>query len=80
MGECLSLIHIFCANGPLKDIVKVAEEKYKENDHFDGFLPLTQEFGCSQAGKDLETQTKVIAGVIKNANFGGVLMLSLIHI
>ena len=68
---------VFCANGPLKDIVKAAEEKYKENDHFDGFLPLTQEFGCSQAGKDLETQTKVIAGVIRNANFGGVLMVSL---
>lgn len=68
---------VFCANGPLKDIVKAAEEKYKENDHFDGFLPLTQEFGCSQAGKDLETQTKVVAGLIKNANFGGVLMVSL---
>ena len=25
---------VFCANGPLKDIVKAAEENYKENDHF----------------------------------------------
>ena len=68
---------VFCANGPLKDIVEAAKAKYPENDHFDGFLPLTQEFGCSQTGSDLTTQMKVIAGVIKNANFGGVLLVSL---
>lgn len=68
---------VFCANGPLKDIAKAAEEKYKPNDHFDGFISLNQEFGCSQTGKDLESLCRVVAGVVKNANFGGVLLVSL---
>ena len=68
---------VFCANGPQRDIYELAKQKYAVNDHFDGFLSFTQEFGCSQTGTELEKQAKTIAGVIRNANFGGVLMVSL---
>lgn len=68
---------VFCANGPLQRLAKMAEQKYPVDEGFDGIFPLTQEFGCSQAGKDLETTCQILAGMIKNANFGGVLIVSL---
>ena len=68
---------VFCANGPQRDIYELAKAKYAPNDHFDGFISFTQEFGCSQTGEELEKQAQTIAGVIRNANFGGVLMVSL---
>ncbi|MEY8298264.1 altronate dehydratase family protein [Emergencia timonensis] len=68
---------VFCANGPLQKLAKMADQKYPVNESFDGIFPLTQEFGCSQAGKDLETTCRILAGMIKNANFGGVLIVSL---
>lgn len=68
---------VFCANGPLQKIASLAAEEYKKNDNFDGILPLTHPYGCSQTGKDLEITGKIISGVISNANFGGVLVVSL---
>ncbi len=68
---------VFCANGPLQKIASLAAEKYKQTENFDGILPLTHPYGCSQTGKDLETTGKIISGVISNANFGGVLVVSL---
>lgn len=68
---------VFCANGPLQKIASFASEKYKATENFDGILPLTHPYGCSQTGKDLETTGKIVAGVINNANFGGVLVVSL---
>ncbi len=68
---------VFCANGPLQKIASLAAEKCKKTDNFDGILPLTHPYGCSQTGKDLETTGKIVAGIINNANFGGVLVVSL---
>ncbi|MBR0597839.1 UxaA family hydrolase [Sinanaerobacter chloroacetimidivorans] len=68
---------VFCANGPLQKIASIAKEKYKKTENFDGILPLTHPYGCSQTGKDLETTGRTIAGIIKNPNFGGVLVVSL---
>lgn len=68
---------VFCANGSNRDICEAAKEKYPQTSDFDGFLSFTQEFGCSQAGTDLETHAKTIAGIIQNGNFGGVLLVSL---
>lgn len=68
---------VFCANGPLQKIASLAAEKYKPTDNFDGILPLTHPYGCSQTGKDLEVTGKIVAGIINNANFGGVLVVSL---
>ncbi|MBN7772987.1 UxaA family hydrolase [Clostridium aminobutyricum] len=68
---------VFCANGPLHKLSRLANSKYPSTTFFDGILPLTQDFGCSQTGKDLDTTCKILAGVIKNANFGGVIIVSL---
>lgn len=68
---------VFCSNGPLQKIAQLAAEKYPANDHFDGVLPLTHPYGCSQTGSDLAMTARTLAGVIRNANFGGVLVVSL---
>jgi altronate hydrolase len=68
---------VSCANGPLQQLVKLAEKKYAEAENFDGIVALTHPYGCSQTGKDFEITAKILAGVIQNANFGGVLLVSL---
>ncbi len=68
---------VFCSNGPSKRLAELAAEKYPVNGHFDGMLYMDQEFGCSQTGHDLELTCKTLAGLIKNANFGAVLVVSL---
>ncbi|MDK2868510.1 MAG: altronate hydrolase [Clostridiales bacterium] len=68
---------VFCANGPLNAIAKKAAEKYPPTPYFDGVLPLTHPYGCSQTGKDLEITARTLAGIINNANFGAVLIISL---
>ena len=67
---------VFCANGPLRKLSKMAEEKYPAKENFDGIIAFDQQFGCSQTGQDLVTTCKIIAGIAKNANFGGVLLVS----
>ncbi len=76
-NHMLIIPSVFCANGPLQRIAALAAERYKKSENFDGVLPLTHPYGCSQTGKDLELTGKIISGVISNANFGGVLVVSL---
>ena len=68
---------VFCANGPLEHLSEIAKEKYPMTDNFDGIFPLTHPYGCSQTGYDLELTCKILSGVIQNANFGAVLIVSL---
>jgi altronate hydrolase len=68
---------VFCANGPLERLAELAKEKYPATENFDGILPLPHPYGCSQTGADLKTTAKVLAGLIRNANFGAVLIVSL---
>ena len=53
----------------------MAAQRFPKTEHFDGFLPLTHECGCGQAGDDLVNVKKVLAGLLQNPNFGGVLFL-----
>ena len=66
---------VFCANSHIKKIAAMASEQMKKTEHFDGFLPLTHECGCGQAGDDLVNVRKVLAGLLQNPNFGGILFL-----
>ena len=68
---------VFCANGPLQHLAEIAKKAYPRTDSFDGIFPLTHPYGCSQTGYDLEVTCKILAGVIKNANFGAILIVSL---
>lgn len=70
------LATVFCANGPVRKLTELAKAKYPVTDCFDGFIGFEQEFGCSQAGEDEQRTIKISAGIAKNANFGGVLIVS----
>jgi altronate hydrolase len=68
---------VCCANGPTNKIAEMANLKYGNKENFDGFLPITHPYGCSQTGKDLEYTQKILAQLAKNPNAGGVLIVSL---
>lgn len=68
---------VFCCNGPVEKLGKMLELKYPQTEFFDGFQVLTHSSGCSQSGDDLAMTSRVLANVAKNANFGGVLFVSL---
>ena len=55
-----------CANAAAKKLAELT-----------GAKAYTHPYGCSQLGGDLETTQKVLAGLIKHPNAGGVLVLGL---
>lgn len=67
---------VFCANGPMGKLAQMAKLKYPASEFFDGVISFDQQFGCSQTGHDLENTCRIVAGIAKNANFGGVLLVS----
>lgn len=67
---------VFCANGPMERLARMVSAKYPAAGDFDGVLALTQEYGCSQAGADLQMTAETMASFLTNANFGGVLVIS----
>lgn len=62
-----------CINQICNNLVKMAKKKYPDV----GFQALTHTHGCSQLGDDLKMTREVLAGLIKNPNAAGVLVLSL---
>ncbi len=68
---------VFCANGPLQKLGKMLETRFPQNENFDGILSLTHPYGCSQTGNDLAMTATTLSGIIRNPNFGGVLVVSL---
>ncbi|MGE1062454.1 altronate dehydratase family protein [Megasphaera paucivorans] len=68
---------VFCVNGPARKLAQMLTLKYPNTNFFDGFQVLDHSSGCSQTGDDLEMTSKTLANVAKNANFGGVLFMSL---
>ena len=68
---------VFCANGPVQKMADMLNIKYPKLDNFDGFYPFNHGSGCSQSGEDLRLTSNTIANVARNANFGGILFVSL---
>lgn len=66
---------VFCANSHIKKLAAMAEKRFPKTEHFDGFLPLTHECGCGQAGEDIINVKKILAGLLQNPNFGGILFM-----
>lgn len=64
-----------CINQTAKNLTKLAKEKY--GNKVDDIVAITHDMGCSQLGDDLEITQKILSGIIKNPNAGGVLVLSL---
>ena len=67
----------FCTNTHMTAFAKMASERFPKTESFDGFLPLTHDCGCGQMGQDLIYTRMIVASLIQNPNFGGVLFVEL---
>lgn len=64
-----------CVNMTATRLVEMAKKAF--GDRFDDICAYTHNMGCSQLGNDQEITMQLLAGIIKNPNAGGVLVLSL---
>lgn len=67
----------FCTNTHITDFARIASQQFPTTKNFDGFLPLTHDCGCGQMGRDLIYTRKIVANLMQNPNFGGVLFVEL---
>jgi altronate hydrolase len=64
-----------CVNTAAERIAKAASERYAGQ--VDGVFSFSHPYGCSQLGDDLKNTQKVLAGLARHPNAGGVLVLGL---
>ena len=64
-----------CINQTAVNIANMAKKIFGTK--VDDIIPITHNMGCSQLGDDLEITQKLLSGIAKNSNAGGVLILSL---
>lgn len=64
-----------CVNMTAQRLAETAKKQFGH--HFDDIRAYTHNMGCSQLGDDQITTMKLMAGLIRNPNAGGVLVLSL---
>ena len=64
-----------CVNTAAERIAKVASERF--GDRVDGVHAFSHPYGCSQLGDDLLHTQRVLAGLMRHPNAGGVLVLGL---
>jgi altronate hydrolase len=72
-----------CVNHAAERIAKIAAERFaaKLGDRYagriDGVHSFSHPYGCSQLGDDLQNTQRVLAGMLRHPNAGGVLVLGL---
>ncbi|HEX6036900.1 altronate dehydratase family protein [Longimicrobium sp.] len=64
-----------CVNTAAERIARVAGERFAGRT--DGVFSFSHPYGCSQLGDDLSNTQKVLAGLLRHPNAGGVLVLGL---
>ena len=64
-----------CVNWAAEQIAKLASEKFAEA--VDAVAAFAHPYGCSQLGDDLANTRRVLAGLLRHPNAGGVLVLGL---
>lgn len=64
-----------CVNNTAKILENMASKKY--GNRCDGIFAYTHNMGCSQTGNDQFITQKLLSGIIRNPNTGGVLVISL---
>ena len=64
-----------CVNNTAKTLENMASKKF--GNRCDGIFAYTHNMGCSQTGNDQIITQKLLSGIIKNPNAGGVLIVSL---
>ena len=65
-----------CVNIAAERIAQVCREKFAAA-RIDGVFSFAHPYGCSQLGDDLHNTQKVLAGLLRHPNAGGVLVLGL---
>ena len=74
-NEIWVLNTVGCVNFAAEAIARASHERYR--DVIDGVHAFGHPFGCSQLGDDLLNTQRVLAGLMRNPNAGGVLVLGL---
>lgn len=66
-----------CVNTAAERVARAAAERFAGAPGVDGVQAFAHPYGCSQLGDDLRTTQRVLAGLMRNPNAGGVLVLGL---
>jgi altronate hydrolase len=74
-NEIWVLNTVACVNHAAERIAKQAAERFAGK--VDGVHAFAHPYGCSQLGDDLRNTQRVLAGLLRNPNAGGVLILGL---
>ena len=74
-NEIWILCTVGCVGRTAERIARLAAERCK--DRVDGVYAFPHQFGCSQLGGDLDRTRRLIAGLARHPNAGGVLILGL---
>ncbi len=75
-NEIWILNTVGCVNISAERIAKICREKFAAT-KFDGVFSFSHPYGCSQLGDDLRNTQKILAGLLRHPNAGGVLVLGL---
>lgn len=74
-NELWILNTVGCVNHAAERIARIASERYQGV--VDGIHTFSHPYGCSQLGDDLTNTQRVLAGLLRHPNAGGVLVLGL---
>ena len=74
-NELWVLNTVGCVNHAAERIAKQASERFEGR--LDGIHAFAHPYGCSQLGDDLKNTQRVLAGLLRHPNAGGVLILGL---
>jgi altronate hydrolase len=66
-----------CVNNAAERIAAAARAELPPGTTVDGVHAFPHQFGCSQLGDDLELTQRILAGLVRHPNAGGVLILGL---
>ena len=66
-----------CVNNAAERIAAAARAELGTGTTVDGVHAFAHQFGCSQLGDDLELTQRILAGLVRHPNAGGVLILGL---
>ncbi len=74
-NEIWVLNTVGCVNHAAERIARMAEDRYGKQ--VDGVHAFSHPYGCSQLGDDLRNTQRVLGGLMRHPNAGGVLLLGL---
>ena len=74
-NEIWVLNTVGCVNFAAEGIARISSERFR--DTIDGVHAFGHPFGCSQLGDDLKNTQRILAGLMRNPNAGGILVLGL---